>query len=68
MAHQAGGTTTNCERTSSSPPSAGWIRNTDLYRATGGRKLRKADRHKVLGELSQVRRRLSRGRQRERKA
>ncbi|CAM9730869.1 unnamed protein product [Ectocarpus sp. 4 AP-2014] len=53
MAHQAGGTTTNGKRTSSSPPSAGWIRNTDLYRATGGRELRQADRLKVLGELSQ---------------
>lgn len=68
MVHQAGGTTSGERTSSSSQLSAGWIRNTDLYRATGGRELRQADRHKVLGELSQVRPRLSRGRQKDRKA
>lgn len=35
---------------------SGWIRSTDLYRATqGGQQLSTADRHKVVRELSQVR-------------
>lgn len=37
------------------PPACGWIRNTDLARASGAGLISTSDRHKVLRELSQVR-------------
>lgn len=41
---------------SHSIPPSGWVRSTDLYRATqGGKQLSAADRCKVVRELSQVR-------------
>lgn len=37
------------------PPASGWIRHTDLARASGAGLLSTPDRHNVLHELSQVR-------------
>lgn len=42
--------------TSAGPPASGWIRNTDLARASGSAGLLStSNRHKILHELSQVR-------------